>query len=151
VRQTYEQHVEDHFARRENSYKKLKLLHTERRMVDLSDGDLKVLELLAQKLERDAQHDYLSYLQNQVEENKKHRLMERNNQSLELGRYGAVAPECGQSPAYLGLLPFETDRKRQLELIDRKFGFAVPKYLEALAKNIREHEPRGSAKYEQNP
>ena len=91
-------------------------------------------------MERDAQHDYLSYLQHQTEEKKHHRMAERNNQSLEMNKYGAVMPENGQSPAFLGLLPFESDRKRQLDVIDRKFGFAVPKYLETLTNTIRQKE-----------
>ena len=41
-RQQYEQHVEDDFTKRENSYKKLRLLHTERRVAGISDGDIKV-------------------------------------------------------------------------------------------------------------
>lgn len=151
-RQMYEQYIEEDFTKRDNSYKKLKLLHTERRTQGINEGDLKVELIAIQKLEKNAQNEYLSFLQHQTQEKKHYRMVERNNQSLDTGRkYGAVTPEYGQSPAYLGLLPFETDRKRQLEVIDRKFGFAVPKYLESLAKQIREQQPRPVYRNEQNP
>jgi hypothetical protein len=64
-------------------------------------------------------------------------LEKSHNQSPELNRTRDLSPENAHSPAFLGCLPFSNDRKRQLDVIDKKFGFIVPKYLDIISQKLR--------------
>lgn len=79
-------------------------------------------------MDKDAQHNYLEFLKGQVEEKHNRLIQERTmNNSVEPARIRTDSPELSPSPAYLGVLPYSHDRKRQLEVLDRNFGFSVPR------------------------